>query len=89
MGDLGGKPTDFQEEGSGLFRPFISAVLGSPALFLFGGPCWLDSGPSHRWSGVNRGGGRCRLDGVLSMELAEQLSEMLHRQGWFPRIFFF
>ena len=89
MGVLGGKPTDFQEESSGFFRPFISAVLGWPASLLFGSPGGLDGGPSHGWSGVNRGGGRYRLGGVLSMELAEQLSEMLHHQGWFLRIFFF
>ena len=55
-GDWGGKPTTFQEESSGLFSPFDSAVLGWPALLSFGGPSRLDGGPSHGWSEVNRGG---------------------------------
>ena len=47
MGVLRGKPSDFQKESLRLFRPFISAVLGWPALLLFGGPCNLDGGPSY------------------------------------------
>ena len=89
MGDRGGKPTDFQEAGSDLFRPFISAVLGWLASLFFGDLGRLDGRPSHERSGVNRGGGCCRLGGVLLMKLAKQLSKMLYCRGWFLRTFFF
>ena len=80
-GDMRGKPTDFQEEGLGLFRLFISTVLGWPSLLSFGSPSGLDGRPSHGQSRVNRGEGRCWLSGFLLMELAEQLSKMLHCLG--------
>ena len=57
MGDRGGELIDFQKEGLGFFRPFISAVLGWPASLLFGNLGELNSGPNHGRSGVNRGGG--------------------------------
>ena len=48
MRDEREKLNDFQIENLGLSSPFMSGILGWPALFLFDGPGGLDGGLNHK-----------------------------------------
>ena len=74
--DWRGKPTDFQEKGSGLFSPFISTVFGWSASLLFhnrGFDSWL----GHWRCGVNGLRGCYWLVRMIFVEQANKLPEVL------------
>ena len=76
MENWGGKPTNFQEEGSGLFSPFISAVLGWPAALSFCGR-WSDSWFGYWGCGVDGLRDCSWLIKIIFVERVDELSEVL------------
>ena len=88
MEDKGGKPTDFQKEGLGIFSSFIGAVLSWPALLLLYG-YWSDSWFGHRSYSVDGLRDHCSLIRMILVEQADELPKVLDRWSWLLSILFF